>query len=94
MEDVLKGVVIYLAFILTSIIVSIYVFYFFGMTVSLLAGNILGVDGLLIASIFAWIGIVFILAFNLIIVSKAISRASSTTIEFNADDFKDHFNGQ
>lgn len=59
MTHLIKMFVYTVAASIALCIASAYVFYFVGMAVSLAAGGILFVPPQVIASIFAWLGIVF-----------------------------------
>lgn len=75
MTDYLKGIVLGTLIFTVICIAGAYVFYFVGMVVSLAAGGILYTPPQVIASIFAWLGIIFTVYACIIFFNYALRQA-------------------
>lgn len=78
-----------------SIIASAYVWYFVGMALSVAAGSILGVAGGVLATGFAWAGVVIAVLAFVVIVAKIVDKAMKATqiqrIELSEEEFEEIF---
>lgn len=85
MTDYLKGIVLGTLIFTVICIASAYVFYFVGMVVSLVAGGILYTPPQVIASIFAWLGVLFAAYACTLFFKYALNHAAN---EMNEEDGK------
>jgi len=81
--SLIRAIVLIIAAFIVSLIVGTYVFYFVGMSISLAAGAILGVEGVIIAQIFAWLGVVV----TVILFGKAINSISMITVSEEESEY-------
>lgn len=77
----IKSIVLITLGFIVALIASAYVLYFVGMTMSLAAGAVLGITGVKLAQIFAWIGVgavvyVFAKMIGTIIEGTSVERVS------------------
>lgn len=92
MGEFIKNIVIIVIGLIVGFIASAYVFYFIGMTMSLAASMALGIEGELLANIFAWIGVGIAATIFAVIGAISIQEASSNNaIHITEEEFDELF---
>lgn len=89
MTEFIKNAVIIVMGLIVGFIVSAYVFYFVGMTMSLAANVALGMEGEALAQIFAWIGVGIAAAIFVVISAIAIKDANEAkAVHISTEEFE------
>lgn len=70
--EFIKIIIVAIAVIILSIILSAYVWYFVGMTVYVTAGKLFGIAGSEFTALFAWIGVGVVVVFLIVLVAKLV----------------------
>lgn len=94
MHRIIVGTTLFIGTFIVTAIAFAYGFYFVGMALSLATVGILGIEGELLASIFAWIGVgnVVVLALAIVIITsiKASSGGNEVKrVELSEEDFEE-----
>ena len=88
MNRIIVGTALFIGIFIVAAIAFAYAFYFVGMAVSISTIGILGFEGEVLASIFAWIGvgIVILTALASVIIAVAKADVKPTIIEVDSDE--------
>ena len=90
--QLLKYSVLIIAGLIVCAVASAYVWYFVGMAVSIAAGALLGLTGVEIAKIFAWIGVGAVVVIFVKLISSIIDGLTTVQrVKLSEEDFEKLF---